>query len=124
MHRLAFLHRGIDVEDPRLVVQRRVGDLHKVVARVAGVGGSDLADEAGNRSIDLLAGGGVEIGALVAASAPVAPGAEPAAAEVVAAAQVLAGGIGEIGLAVSVDVDAGPDQLFGRRDLGLGRPQP
>ncbi len=113
--RLVLTHGRIDVEHPRLVVQRRIGDLDIVVARVARIGRADLADEAGDRSIHGLAGRSVEIHAFVLASPGVAVGSEGSAAETIAAAHLLTGGVGEVVLAITVDVDAAPDQLLGRR---------
>ncbi len=91
-----------------------------MVALVARVGEADLADEPRDRGRDGLAGGGVEIAALVAAAARITPGAELAAPEVVAAAQVLAGRIGEVVLAIAIHVGAAPDHLLdhGRRSRG------
>ncbi len=118
VHRLAFANAGIDVEHPRLVVQGRIGDLDEVVAGVARIGRTDLADEAGDRRVDGLAGRGVEVHALVMAAARIAIRAKASAAEAVTAPEVLAGGIGEVVLAVAVDVGAAPFQ--GLDTLGLG----
>ena len=60
-------------------------------------------------------------------SAGIAIGPKGSAAEAVAAAQVLAGGIHEVALAVAIDVNAAPDQRLGRHgrrlDLGHGQSQ-
>ncbi len=128
--RLALPDLGDQVEDPRHIADRRIGDLHVLQPLVVGIGEPDLGHEAGNRRLHGLADVGDVIHALMLAGAAVAARAEFAIAEGVMGAHTLAGGIDEVVLAVAIDIDAPPDQSLlllrrqgQRRDHGREGPR-